>query len=177
MPCWSRDRLIFVDECGVNLSLTRAVAWAPRGERVTDYVPGRRWETYSIIAGLRNDGVIAPMVLPGAMNTEAMRAWARDVLAPHLRPGDIVIWDNLSIHDDPELAKLIRSRGARLEFLPPYSPELNPIEEAWSKLKSTLRVAKARLFDALVQAIDEALHAISPADCLGWFEHAGYLRK
>ena len=95
-------------------------------------------------------------------------------MAPELQPGDIVIWDNLSIHKDPDVVAAIKATGARLEFLPPYSPELNPIEEAWSKVKTFLRVVKARTFDTLVDGLGEALRAVSPTDCLGWFEHAGY---
>jgi transposase len=171
---WPFRKLVFVDESGVNLSLTRSEGRAPRGERVVDHVPGSRWESYSVIAGLRSSGIIAPMMLRGAMNTEALLVWVRDVLAPDLRPGDIVIWDNLRIHTDPDVAAVIAKRRARLEFLPPYSPDLNPIEEAWSKMKSILRAAKARVADALVQALDDALTAVSPDDCRGWFKHAGY---
>lgn len=173
---WPFRRLVFVDESGVNLSQTRAQAWAPRGERVVDHIPGRR-ETYSVIAALRSTGVFAPMVLPGAMNTDALVAWVDQELAPQLRSGDIVVWDNVGFHNSPEVASLIRKRGARVRFLPPYSPELNPIEEAWSKMKSILRSAKARAAEALVRALDEALGAISSADCAGWFTHAGYAVK
>lgn len=171
---WAFGRLIFVDESGINLAQTPAYARAPRGERAVDHVPGGRWQTYSVIAGLRSSGVIAPMMLPGAMNADSMLAWTRTVLAPELRPRDIVVWDNLSIHKDPDVAAAIKATGARLEFLPPYSPELNPIEEAWSKMKALLRVAKARSFEALLEDLGAALEAISPADCRGWFKHAGY---
>jgi transposase len=171
---WALGRLVFVDESGINLAQTPAYARAPRGERAIDYVPGGRWETYSVIAGLRSTGIVAPMMLPGAMNADWMLTWTQNVLAPHLRPGDIVVWDNLGIHKDPDVVAAIRATGARLEFLPPYSPELNPIEEAWSKMKTLLRVAKARTFEALLEDLGAALEAISPADCLGWFKHAGY---
>lgn len=171
---WTQSQLVFVDESGINLAMTPTRARAPRGERALDRVPGGTWETYSVIAGLRSSGVIAPMVLPGAMNTEALLAWVRSALAPSLMPGDIVVWDNLRIHKDPEVAATITATGARLEFLPPYSPEFNPIEEAWSKMKSFLRVAKARSFEHLLTALGDALSVISAADCLGWFLHAGY---
>jgi transposase len=115
------------------------------------------------------------MLLPGAMNTEALRVWVRDCLAPLLRPGDILIWDNLGIHEDPEVAALIRATGARLEFLPPYSPDLNPIENAWSKAKAILRGLAARTWEALVPAVAVALQAVTPADSLGWFCHCGYM--
>jgi transposase len=164
-----------VDESGVNLSLARQEAWAPRGERIVDYVPGRRWETFSLIAALNVEGVHAPLLLPGAMNTDSMREWTRNHLAPLLKPGDIVIWDNLGIHRDPEVSMHIRASGARLEFLPPYSPDLNPIENAWSKAKSRLRASAARTWDALVQGVGAALQAITPTDALSWFCHCGYM--
>lgn len=174
MRRWPVDRLVFIDESGVNLALTRAQGWGPRGERVVDDVPAGRWETYSVIAALRDDGVVAPMVLRGAMDTESMRGWICEQLAPNLRRGDIVVLDNISIHQAPDIAEAIAHRGARLEFLPPYSPDLNPIEEAWAKMKATLRAAKARVLEALVWALDEALSGISSQDCRGWFQHAGY---
>ncbi len=160
---WPLRRLVFIDESAVNLSQTRAQAWTPRGQRIAEQIPGRR-ETYSVIAALRSTGVVAPMVLPGAMNTDAMLAWVGQVLAPKLHRGDIVILDNVGFHK-------------RVEFLPPYSPELNPIEEAWSKMKSILRAIKARFADALILALADALSAISPLDCAGWFRHAGYATK
>lgn len=171
---WHNRTLVFIDESGVNLSLTRAEGRAPRGERLIDAVPAGRWENYTVIAGLREDGIIAPMMLPGAMNSECLRIWVRESLAPALKPGDIVVWDNLNIHNDVEIAEMIERRGARLEFLPPYSPDLNPIEKAWSKMKSVLRKLKARTREALVDALGTALRAISKQDCIGWFRHAGY---
>jgi transposase len=172
---WRRSRLWFVDESGVNLSLARQEAWAPRGKRIVDYVPGRRWETYSVIAALNVNGVHAPLLLPGAMNTDAMREWTRNHLAPLLKPGDIVIWDNLGIHQDAEVSMYIRGSGARLEFLPAYSPDLNPIENAWSKAKARLRASAARTWDTLVQSVGAALQAITPTDSLNWFCHCGYM--
>jgi transposase len=155
--------------------LARQEAWAPRGERIVDYVPGRRWETFSLIAALNVEGVHAPLLLPGAMNTDCMREWTRNHLAPLLKPGDIVIWDNLGIHRDPEVSMYIRATGARLEFLPPYSPDLNPIENAWSKTKSRLRASAARTWDALVQGVGAALQVITARDALSWFCHCGYM--
>lgn len=172
---WAFSRLVFIDESGVNLAQTRAEGRAPRGERVVDYVPGGRWETYSIIAGLRSTGVIAPMMIPGAMNAASLLTWVEVVLAPTLRRGDIVVWDNLRIHSDAEVVRAIKAKGARLEFTPPYSPEFNPIEEAWSKMKAMLRTAKARTASDLLDSLGDALRAISPADCRGWFKHAGYV--
>lgn len=175
MRTWAPSRLVFIDESGVNLSLTRAEGRAPRGERVVDDVPGSRWENFSVIAALRSTGIVAPMILPGAMNGEALRTWVAQCLAPELCPGDIVIWDNLGIHGDAEVVKTIKACGARLRFLPPYSPDLNPIERAWSKMKSILRAIGARVKDSLVQGLADALGAITPRDCDGWFRHSGYI--
>ena len=174
MLWWHNRSLVFIDESGVNLSQTRAEGRAPRGQRLVDAVPGGRWENYTIIAGLRESGIIAPMMLPGAMNSERLRTWVRKSLAPALKRGDIVVWDNLSIHNDSQVAALIEQRGATLEFLPAYSPDLNPIERAWSKMKTILRKLKARTRDALTNALGTALHAITKQDCLGWFKHSGY---
>lgn len=175
MRGWCAANLVFIDESGVNLSQTRAEARAPIGQRIVDHVPGSRWETYSVIAALRAGGIIAPMVVAGAINGDALRAWVEEVLGPELRPGDIVVWDNLSIHTSAEVARLVRSRGARLQFLPKYSPDLNPIELAWSKAKRLLRRIKARTAETLVQALGEALAAITPSDSCAWFRHAGYV--
>lgn len=154
--------------------MTRTCGWAPRGERVVDHVPGRRWETFTVVAGIRDDSVLAPMILPGAMNTDAFRVWVQDCLAPELQRGDTVIWDNLGIHGNAEARWAIESRGARLRFLPPYSPDMNPIELAWSKAKTLLRAAAPRNWKDLVSAVGHALRAISPSDCDGWFSHCGY---
>jgi len=174
MTAWCPEHLVFVDESGVNLSLTRAQARAPVGQRVVDHVPGARWETYSVIAALRADGIVAPMVVGGAINGDALRTWVEEVLGPELSPGDIVVWDNLAIHTSAEDAQLIEQRGARLQFLPKYSPDLNPIELAWSKAKALLRRIKARTGEALVHALGDALAAITPSDSSAWFRHAGY---
>lgn len=174
---WPPCKLVFVDESGVNLSLTRAEAWAPRGERVVATVPGRRWENYTLIAALRTSGVEAPMLLPGAMNALALRVWVRDCLAPRLKRGDIVVWDNLGIHGDLESRGHIEARGATLEFLPPYSPEFSPIEPAFGKAKTLLRGIGARTWRRLITATGRVLQAITPRDCEGWFRHCGYPQK
>lgn len=144
--------------------MTRAVARAPRGERIVDHVSGGRWKNFTIIAGLRLDGISAPMLLPGAMNTESLQAWAVDCLCPTLRPNDIVIWDNLNIHADPLIACAIAERGAWLQFLPPHSPNLHPIEKAWMKMKSILRRLGPRSWTRLVAAVRRALLAVEPTD-------------
>jgi len=171
---WSGERLVFIDESGINLALTRPCGRAPRGERLYDSVPDGRWQNYTMIAGLRLDGLVAPMVLPGAMNAMALRAWVAQSLAPELRDGDIIVWDNLSVHDDAEVRRCIEATGARLEFLPPYSPDFNPIEAAWSKVKQALRAAAARKWRALVYAVGNAMQAVTPENCRAWFRHCGY---
>ena len=166
--------MVFVDESGVNLSMTRSVAWAPVGERAVDNVPGDRWSNYSVIAGLGIEGILAPMVVPGAIDGQAMLMWVEQSLAPALSPGDIVIWDNLSVHTDIRLRNAIEQRGASLVFLPAYSPDLNPIEQAWSKAKSILRKLGPRCWAKLLTALGKALLAITTNDAIGWFKHAGY---
>lgn len=166
--------MIFVDESGVNLSMTRSVAWAKVGERALDDVPGDRWSNYSVIAGLRASGIVAPMIVPGAIDGQAMLQWVSRCLAPELNPGDVVIWDNLSVHGDARLRGPIEGRGAGLVFLPPYSPDLNPIEQAWSKTKSILRKLRPRRWKRLLSALSMALKAITGTDAIGWFKHAGY---
>ncbi|HYH41921.1 MAG TPA: IS630 family transposase [Burkholderiales bacterium] len=156
---WLRSRLVFVDESGVDTSMTRAEAWAPRSERAIDHVPGRRWEAHTVIAALRVDGLCAPMLLPGAMNSEALRVWVRDCLCQELRRGDIVTWDNLGIHRDPEIEQYIRARRAALEFLPPYSPELNPIELAWAEVKAPMRRLRPRDWNGVLEGLGQALSA------------------
>ena len=170
---WDASRLVFIDETGVNVALARAEGRAPRGRRVIDHIPMCRWQNYTVIAGIRTDGVVAPMIFPGALNTEALRAWTTHFLLSELRHGDIVVWDNLGVHDDAVVLEAIRSRGARLRFLPPYSPDMNPIELAWSKAKQIMRVIRADTFETLVTATGEALDAITPSDCRSWFKHAG----
>lgn len=155
------------------MSLVPSRGRAPRGERVVDHVSAGTWKNFTLIAGLRTDGIFAPFVFPGALNTEALRVWVTDVLCPSLRPKDIVVWDNLSVHKDAVVEKAIRAAGATLRFTPPYSPDLNPIEMAWSKAKTILRQLRAETFDALVDALGHALSEISESNCLGWFKHVG----
>ncbi len=142
-----------------------------------DHVPCDRWENFSVIAGLRTKGIVAPMLVPGAMNTESLRAWAIKCLCPNLHREDIVIWDNLGIHNDQIVGCAIAERGAWLEFLPPYSPDFNPIELAWSKMKTTLRTLGPRTWNRLVRGVGHALLAITSSDARAWFGHCGYTVK
>jgi transposase len=154
--------------------MTRTQAWAPVGERAVDDVPGNRWSNYSVIAGLRLSGIVAPMIIPGAIDGQVMLQWVEHCLVPELRENDVVIWDNLSVHTDDRLRLLIQNRGAQLVFLPPYSPEFNPIEHAWSKAKSIVRKLAPRTWAKLSAALGRALRAVSATDALGWFKHCGY---
>jgi transposase len=163
-----------LDESGAKTNLTRLCGRALKGERVHASTPHGHWQTTTMISSIRLDGSTACMALEGTTDTESFRAYVAQVLAPTLRPGDIVVMDNLSPHkSDPTLA-LIRSAGAQVLFLPAYSPDLNPIEKMWSKVKGLLRAAEARTSAELVAAIGQALAKITRQDALGWFVSCGY---
>jgi transposase len=168
------ERLKFLDESGTNLGMTRLYARAAPGERVVEGTPGSSGPHYTVVAALGLNGISAPWVFEGAMDAVAFRAYVEYELGPSLEPGDIVILDNLSAHKDAEARALIEARGAHLLFLPPYSPDYNPIELCWATVKKALRAAKARSFDALVEALRRALLAITPEHADGWFAHCGY---
>jgi transposase len=166
--------LIFLDESGAKTNLTRLRGRAQRGKRVHASSPCGHWQTTTMISSIRLDGSTACMTLDGATDTEAFRAYVREVLCPTLRVGDIVIMDNLSPHkSDPTLA-LIAQAAAEVRFLPAYSPDLNPIEKMWSKIKALLRSAEARTPAELIAAIGAALAQVTPQDALGWFVSCGY---
>jgi transposase len=162
-------RLVFVDESGANTAMTRTHGRAPAGERVHGAVPGF-WESVTLISGLRLSGVTAPLVFPGATDTATFQSYVEQVLVPQLRPGDVVIWDNLKPHQARSVVSAVEAAEARVIRLPPSSPDLTPIEEMFSKVKEALRSAAARTTDAISRAIGPALHAISPDDILGWFQ-------
>jgi transposase len=147
---------------------------SPRGERLRMSLPHGHWRTTTFVAGLRLDGLDAPMLIDGPMNGDAFLAYVRQVLAPTLRQGDVVIMDNLGCHKSPKVREAIEAAGARLLFLPPYSPDFNPIEFAFSKLKSLLRAAAARTRDALWTAVGLVLDAVTPSECRNLFTAAGY---
>lgn len=167
-------RLKFIDETGVNLALTRRYGRAPTGRRVHDSVPENYGSNYTLLAALGLDGVSAPWLLEGALNGEAFLLWVRQVLCPTLRRGDVVVLDNLPTHKVSGVREALEACGAKLLYLSPYSPDFNPIERCWSKLKTSLRAAKARTWEALVKAIREALATISESDARAWFAHCGY---
>ncbi len=168
------DHLKFIDESGTNLGFTRRFGRARPGQRVVEGTPGNSGPHYTLIAALSARGVEAPWILEGAMDRTAFEVYVEQVLVPTLQPGDIVIMDNLSFHKAPHIRTLIESAGARLEFLPPYSPDFNPIEQCWSKVKTALRAAKARRFDLLLDALDDAFGKVTRQDAKAWFAHCGY---
>jgi transposase len=154
--------------------MTRRFGRAPRGERVIGAVPQNSGANLTTIAALGLHGIEAVMTSEGATDAEVFHAYAEQVLGPTLRPGDIVVLDNLSAHKTTAIREVIAGRGAQLLYLPPYSPDLAPIEQAWSKIKTCLRTAKARTREALELAIRQALTTITAADAHGWFRHCGY---
>ena len=167
-------RLVFVDETGANTKMARLRGRGPRGQRVVGKVPWGHWKTTTFVAGLRQDGIGAPFVLDGAMNRATFEAYVDQVLAPTLKPGDIVIMDNLPAHKGDKVRRLIEGRQASLRLLPPYSPDLNPIELSFAKLKTLLRTAAERTVGALWDRICTALDAFTPQECSNYFRHAGY---
>ncbi len=168
------QQLKFIDETGMNLALTRLYGRAAPGVRVVDSVPQNYGQNISVLAALGVGGLSAPMTVDGAVDAEVFRSYVAQVLGPTLAPGDIVVMDNLTAHKVVGVAETIETRGARLEFLPPYSPDLNPIEQCWAKIKTALRQAKARTRQALEAAFRQALPTITPADARAWFAHCGY---
>ena len=173
---WSEflERLKFIDESGVNLGLTRHFGRAQPGRRVVEGTPGHSGPHYSVLAAISLQGVHAPWFLPGALDGAAFEVYVAQVLVPTLRRGDLVVMDNLNFHKAPRIRRLIEGAGARLEFLPPYSPDLNPIELCWSKIKTALRSAKARSVEALLEALAHAFGSVTKHDALAWFAHCGY---
>jgi transposase len=168
------QRFKFVDESGVNVAMTRRFGRAPRGERVIGAVPQNYGANLTMIAALSLNGIEAVMTIEGATDAEVFQAYTEHVLGPTLHPGDIVVLDNLSAHKLAPIRQAIEGRGAQLIYLPPYSPDLAPIEQACSKIKTYLRAAKARTREALEMAIRQVLPTITAADAHGWFTHCGY---
>jgi transposase len=166
--------LVFVDETGSHIAMTPLYAYAPRGERAVGKVPRNYGAIMTLIASLSPSGMGPALVLDGAADSAAFEIYVEQILAPSLRPGQIVILDNLSIHLGSRVKQAIEARGCRLLFLPAYSPDFSPIEEAFSKLKTVLRRTGARSREALQEAIAAALDLITATDALGWFTHCGY---
>lgn len=168
------SRFVFVDETGASTKMARLYGRSRRGERCVAAIPHGHWKTTTFVGGLRLSGMAAPMTLEGAMDGPAFKAWVEQMLAPTLRPGDIVVLDNLPAHKQPAVRLAVEARGAELRYLPPYSPDLNPIEMAFSKLKALLKKAAARTVDELWQAIARALDELSADDTRSYFTAAGY---
>src|SRR4051812_32215443 len=167
-------RLVFVDECGANTAMTRTHGRAPVGQRVYANTPGR-WEAITLTCGLRLSGVTAALAFPGATDTDVFETSVEEVLAPELKPGDVVIWDNLKPHESEEAIEAVEAAGARVVPLPPWSPDLTPIEEMVSKVKGSMRSAAARTKEAVYAAFGSALHDVTPEDIAGWFgDRAAY---
>lgn len=173
-PQLSGRRLIFLDESGVNRAMTRRYARAPRGQRAYAHAPVNRGSNVTLIAALSLEGVIAPMQVEAATSGDVFLAYLDQVLCPVLRPGDLVLMDNLPAHKVPGVRTRIESVGAELLYLPRYSPEYNPVEQLWSKIKAWLRKVGARTSEALDEAITAAFEAVTAEDAQGWFRHCGY---
>ncbi len=167
-------RLIFVDETGTNTKMVRLRGRSQKGQRLKADAPFGHWKTQTFIAGLRSTGLTAPWIIDRPMNREIFETWVETQLAPTLNPGDVVIMDNLSSHKSPKAEKMIRAKGAWLLFLPPYSPDLNPIEMAFSKLKAHLRAKAVRTIDQLWKAVGDICSLYSEQECQKYFKAAGY---
>ena len=174
-PHLNPAQLVFIDETWATTNMARRYGRSPRGQRLVASVPHGHWKTSTFLAALRHDGLTAPCVIDGAINGAAFLAYVEQVLAPTLEPGDLVVMDNLSSHKVAGVRQAIEARGASLLYLPPYSPDFNPIEHAFAKLKACLRKAAARTVEALWAAIADALHAFSPNECANYLADAGYV--
>jgi transposase len=168
------SRLVFIDETGVATNMVRRYGRCPRGERLIAKVPHGHWKTLTLIAALRIDGIKAPYVVDRAMDGAAFLTYVEQVLTPTLREGDIVFLDNLRSHKVNGVAEAIEAAGATIRYLPAYSPDLNPIEQAFAKLKSALRKGAARTVKTLLRLIGKVLKTFAPDECANYFHHAGY---
>jgi len=168
------EKLVFIDETGLNTKMARIRGRALKGDRCRAGIPHGHWKTTTFTGALRLTGMTAPMVLDGAMNGAAVLAYIEQVLTPTLSPGDVVIMDNLPAHKASGIREAIETTGATLRYLPPYSPDFNPIENAFSKLKALLRARAERTIDALWTAVGEVIDLFTPAECANYFAACGY---
>jgi transposase len=166
--------LVFIDETGLNTKMARLIGRSPVGQRCVAAIPHGHWQSSTFLAALRLESITAPFLIEGAVDGDVFTAYLQHVLCPELRPGDIVILDNLSTHKMARVSEMIASAGAEVRYLPPYSPDLNPIEQAFAKLKAHLRQAAARTLPDLQAALVEALGSFRPDHCHGFFRHARY---
>jgi transposase len=175
---WQRyldpSRFVFLDETGTATNMTRRYGRCAKGQRLVAAAPYGHWKTTTFVAGLRESGIVAPLVLDGPMNGPTFRAYVEQALAPALEPGDVVVLDNLPAHKVAGVKEAITGRGATLMYLPPYSPDLNPIEQLFAKLKALLRSEAARTVEALWAAVGRLLERFSPAECARYLAHRGY---
>jgi transposase len=176
-PSLDPAKLVFLDETWATTNMARRYGRAPRGQRALDAVPHGRWRTTTVVAALRADGVTAPLVLEGAINGQSFLAYLEQFLAPALRPGDVVVLDNLGSHKVAGVREAVEAAGATLRYLPPYSPDLNPIEQIFAKLKALPRQAAARTTEGLWAAVGQALRRFPPAECARYLAHCGYGRS
>lgn len=173
-PALDVARLHFIDESGFTTNMVRRCGRSPVGQRLLAKAPHGHWRTTTFLAALRHDGIGAPLTLDGPMDGETFRAWAEQFLAPILKPGDIVIMDNLPAHKVAGIREAIEAQGAHLLYLPPYSPDLNPIEQVFAKFKALLRKAAARTVGKLWNEIANVLRCFSPQECAAYLKHCGY---
>jgi transposase len=174
MPGLDPAKLVFIDETGANTKMTRRYGRAPVGERVVGAVPHGHWKTTTFVAALRADGLAAPMVIDGALNGDLFVAYAQQVLVPGLRPGDVVVMDNLACHKRVAAVRAIERAGCSVVYLPPYSPDYNPIELAFAKVKARLRAAELRTIDRIEAFFGRVHEDFAPDECRNYFRHAGY---
>jgi len=167
-------RLVFIDETWAKTNMAPLRGWAPVGQRLNAKVPYGHWKTMTFIAALRCDRIDAPFVFDQPINAATFTAWVEQQLCPTLTPGDIVVMDNLSSHKNAAVRAAIRARGARLVFLPPYSPDLNPIEQVFAKLKHMMRKAQPRDVEATWRKVGQLLHLFSPQECANYLVNSGY---
>lgn len=174
MQRFSKDRYVFLDETGVNTKMARLYGWGPKSDRVVSAIPHGHWKTTTFLGALRSTGLTAPLVVDGAMTGELFLAYVKQHLVPTLKPRDIVVLDNLKCHTVAGVREAIEAVGATLEYLPPYSPDLNPIELLFSKLKTLLRKFGERTVDALWTRIGQLVSEFLPQECTDYLRHAGY---
>ncbi len=173
----SEHRLIFLDETWATTNMTPTRGRSPKGKRCLGQAPAKRRSTTTVVCALDSCGLLAPLVLDGPVNGAAFSAWVEQFLVPELRHGDIVVMDNLSSHKVAGIQKTIEGAGAQVKYLPPYSPDLNPIEQVFAKLKAALRVTQARTVEALWSAVGSLMNRFSPDECGRYIRHAGYFQS
>lgn len=174
MPHLDPARLVFIDETWIKTNMAPIRGWGPRGERLKGFAPDGRWRTLTFLAALRADALTAPCIIDGPINGTIFRAYVEEMLLPELRPGDIVILDNLGSHRAQAIRQAVLAAGAKLAYLPPYSPDLNPIEQVFAKVKHWLRMAQARSIEALHDHVAKLVAAIGKPECVSYIINAGY---